>query len=74
MLASDRASVDFVRILLFQDFTQVANRAALDKIDVPPPTPGAWTLPPPEPAPSPAKPPALSFTLSSARPVSGAAP
>ena len=74
VLASDRASVDFVRILLFQDFTQVANRAALDKIDVPPPTPGAWTLPPPEPAPSPAKPPAPSFTLSSARPVSGAAP
>jgi rod shape-determining protein MreC len=28
VLASDKASVDFVRILLFQDFTQLANRAA----------------------------------------------
>src|SRR5436190_4279640 len=46
VLASDRAPVDFVRILLFQDFTQVANRSALGKVDVPPPTPGASTLPP----------------------------
>jgi rod shape-determining protein MreC len=54
-LASDKAPVDFVRILLFDDFTQVANRQALDKVAVPPPTPGASTLPPPEPE-APAKP------------------
>ena len=50
VLASDKAAVDIVRILLFQDFTQVANRAGLEKVSVPPPTPGASTLPPPEPA------------------------
>jgi rod shape-determining protein MreC len=50
VLASDKAAVDYVRILLFQDFTQLANRAALDKVAVPAPTPGASTLPPPEPA------------------------
>jgi len=49
VLASDKAPVDFVRILLFEDFTQIANRAALQKTEVPPPTPGATTLPPPEP-------------------------
>ena len=48
VLASDKAAVDYVRILLFQDFTQVANQAALSQIDVPPPTPGATTLPPTE--------------------------
>ena len=46
VLASDKAAVDIVRILLFQDFTQVANRAGLEKVNVPPPTPGASTLPP----------------------------
>src|SRR5205085_8001029 len=40
VLASDRAPIDYVRILLFEDFTQVANRAGLDKVEVPPPTPG----------------------------------
>jgi rod shape-determining protein MreC len=49
VLASDRAPVDFVRILLFQDFTQIANKAGLNKVAVPDPTPGASTLPPPEP-------------------------
>ena len=47
VLASDKAAVDFVRILLFEDFTQVADRTGLDKISTPPPTPGASTLPPP---------------------------
>ena len=47
VLASDKAAVDYVRILLFQVFTQVANRVGLDKLAVPPPTPGASTLPPP---------------------------
>ncbi|MBX3483231.1 rod shape-determining protein MreC [Phenylobacterium sp.] len=49
VLASDKAPVDYVRILLFEDFTQIVNRAALDKAQVPPPTPGASTLPPPAP-------------------------
>ena len=40
VLASDRAAIDFVRILLFQDFTQVVNHAALDVMPVPPPTAG----------------------------------
>jgi rod shape-determining protein MreC len=49
VLASDKAPVDFVRILLFEDFTQVVNRAALEHAAPPPPTPGAETLPPPQP-------------------------
>ncbi|CAN7424206.1 rod shape-determining protein MreC [Phenylobacterium sp. LjRoot219] len=40
VLASERGPIDFVRILLFQDFTQVINRKALDELPVPPPTPG----------------------------------
>jgi rod shape-determining protein MreC len=52
VLASDRAPVDFVRILLFEDFTQVVNRAALDVTTVPPPTGGMTTLPPPPAAPN----------------------
>lgn len=52
VLASDKAPVDYVRVLLFEDFTQIANRAALEKSEVPPPTPGASTLPPPAPAPA----------------------
>ena len=56
VLASDRAAIDFVRILLFQDFTQVVNVKALNEMPTPPPTPGAGILPatPPEPT---AKPP-----------------
>lgn len=56
VLSSDKAPVDYVRILLFQDFTQVVNHAELDRVGVPPPTPGAGTLPPPEAAPKPAPP------------------
>lgn len=51
VLASDKAAVDYVRILLFEDFTQLANTAALDHMTVPAPTPGASTLPPPQPEP-----------------------
>ena len=47
VLASDRAPIDFVRILLFQDFTQVVNQKALSETPPPPPTPGASTLPTP---------------------------
>ncbi|WP_366852348.1 rod shape-determining protein MreC [Phenylobacterium sp.] len=71
VLASDKAAVDYVRILLFQDFTQVANRAALDRVGVPPPTPGALTLPPPE-APAPpaatAKAPVAAASILGAKP------
>jgi rod shape-determining protein MreC len=41
VLASDRAAIDFVRILLFEDFTQVVNVKALNAMPTPPPTPGA---------------------------------
>lgn len=52
VLASDKAPVDYVRILLFEDFTQLVNTAGLEKVQPPPPTPGASTLPPPPPQPS----------------------
>jgi rod shape-determining protein MreC len=41
VLASDRAPIDYVRILLFKDFAQVVDRVELDKTAPPPPTPGA---------------------------------
>ncbi len=47
VLASDKSAIDFVRILLFEDFTQLVNAQALAKTQVPPPTAGAPTLPPP---------------------------
>ena len=65
VLASDKAAVDFVRILLFQDFTQVANRAGLEKIEVPLPTPGASTLPPLAPV---APPPAAASATTAVKP------
>jgi rod shape-determining protein MreC len=40
VLASDKAPIDFVRILLFQDFTQVVSQKALSETPVPPPTAG----------------------------------
>jgi rod shape-determining protein MreC len=40
VLASDKAPIDFVRILLFQDFTQVVNLKQLSETPTPPPTPG----------------------------------
>ncbi|MBJ7412931.1 MAG: rod shape-determining protein MreC [Phenylobacterium sp.] len=49
VLASDKAPVDLVRILLFEDFTQVADTRKLEQTVTPPPTPGASTLPPPAP-------------------------
>jgi rod shape-determining protein MreC len=58
VLASDKAPIDFVRILLFEDFTQLVNEKALEEKHVPPPTGGAETLglAPPAPAAAPAKP------------------
>jgi rod shape-determining protein MreC len=40
VLVSDRAPIDFVRILLFKDFTQLVNVKELDVMPVPPATPG----------------------------------
>ncbi len=70
VLAADKAPIDFVRILLFEDFTQVADTKKLVHTIAPPPTPGASTLPPPEVAPKPpaagAAPPAASPAAASA--------
>jgi rod shape-determining protein MreC len=44
VLASDKAPIDFVRILLFEDFTQLANQKELAEKHVPPPTEGALTI------------------------------
>lgn len=68
VLASDKAPVDLVRILLFEDFTQVADTRKLQQTVTPPPTPGASTLPPPAPeapaaaTPAPASAPAAGGT------------
>lgn len=58
VLAADKAPIDFVRILLFQDFTQLADQKALAEKHVPPPTAGATTvgIAPAAPAPAAAKP------------------
>jgi rod shape-determining protein MreC len=72
VLASDKAAVDYVRILLFQDFTQVVNRAGLEKVEVPPATPGASTLPPSAATP-PAVPPPATPPPAAARPATGPA-
>ncbi len=45
VLASDRAPVDYVRVLLFEDFTQLANRAELNRTQPPPAMVGASPLP-----------------------------
>lgn len=44
VLASDAAPIDFVRILLFEDFSQLADRRQLDEMPVPPPQAGAATV------------------------------
>jgi rod shape-determining protein MreC len=73
VLASDKAAVDYVRILLFQDFAQVVNRAGLEKVEVPPATPGASTLPPSAATPPAVSPPATP-PPATARPAPGPAP
>lgn len=40
VLAADRAPIDYVKILLFVDFTQLADQAALAQSNLPPPTLG----------------------------------
>jgi rod shape-determining protein MreC len=64
VMSADRAPVDFVRILLFTDFTQLANQKQLSATTVPPPTAGAQTVgivTPTAPAP-PSKPPQAATT------------
>jgi rod shape-determining protein MreC len=62
VLASDAAPIDFVRILLFQDFSQLANAKELDQMPTPPPSTGGGNVglvnapAPPMPAPPAAKP------------------
>jgi rod shape-determining protein MreC len=59
VLASDRAPIDFVRILLFEDFTALVNQKELAELPTPPPTPGDPTATPvTPPAPPPAAKPA----------------
>jgi rod shape-determining protein MreC len=64
-LASDAAPIDFVRILLFQDFAQLADAQAkeLNLVRVPPPAGGPPVLPAPD----------LKPALPATPPVAGAA-
>lgn len=81
-LASDKAAVDYVRILLFEDFTQVLDSKRLVHAAPPPPTPGYTTLPPPPtlvaPAPGAAPAPAAGIAAPTAAgatpPAKGATP
>jgi len=66
-LASDAAPVDFVRVLLFQDFSQLANTDELDDMHAPPPSP---VQPGQAPRPAPARPPTAA---PAAAPVAAAA-
>ena len=64
VLASDKAPIDYVRILLFEDFTQVVNHKELSQAPAPPPTGGAVSAP--------EKPPEQTPIASGANPPSGA--
>jgi rod shape-determining protein MreC len=44
VLAADKSPIDIVRVLLFQDFTQLVNQKELAEKHVPPPTAGATTV------------------------------
>lgn len=68
VLASDKSPIDFVRILMFQDFVQLANLKALSERVVPPPTAGTPSLGAPAPATAAAKPQVATKT---APPVTG---
>ena len=78
VLASDRAAIDFVRILLFEDFTQVVNQKALSEMPVPPPTLGgqvvgiAPTVASPVPAPAKAAPAATPAADATPKPATSA--
>lgn len=79
VLASDKSPIDFVRILFFEDFTQLVNQKALAEKHVPPPTEGAQTIGLASPAPgaaTPAAAPKPAAAAASATPAAktGAAP
>lgn len=76
VLASDRAPIDFVRILLFEDFTQVVNQKELSEAPVPPPTSGPGTTPvkPPEAADAVAATPAAKTAAAAGAPPADKAP
>lgn len=83
VLASDRAPIDFVRILLFADFTQVVNQQELAQMPAPPPTLGAHPVGVVAPAgaattigaaPTPAKPAASAPAAPPPKPAAAAAP
>jgi len=58
VLDSDAAPIDYVQILLFRDFSQLANFKELDAMTPPPAPPGSVVTPPP--ATQPRTPPALT--------------
>jgi rod shape-determining protein MreC len=77
VLTADKSPIDFVRILLFEDFTQLANQRELAEKHVPPPTEGALTIginppiaaaPAPVPAAPAAKPAATPTTATAVAP------
>jgi rod shape-determining protein MreC len=86
VLAADKSPIDFVRVLLFEDFTQLVNQKELAEKHVPPPTLGAQTVgviaaAPPPPAPklaaapvSPATAPAAAAKAPAAKPAATTAP
>ncbi len=78
ILASDAAPIDFVRILLFQDFSQLekAQKDELDKMPVPPPSgpvEGVGMVPTPG-APTPKAKPPTTITATTVVPAKPAAP
>ncbi|MBR7620485.1 rod shape-determining protein MreC [Phenylobacterium sp. 20VBR1] len=78
ILASDAAPIDFVRILLFQDFSQLekAQKDELDKMPVPPPSgpvEGVGMVPTPG-APAPKAKPPTTITATTVVPAKPAAP
>ena len=76
VLASDAAPVDFVRILLFQDFAQLADAQAkaLDRIIVPPAASGPPALPVKKPPATVVVPPAAGATPKPSTPKPSASP
>lgn len=72
VLAADKAPIDFVRILLFEDFTQLVNQKELAEKHVPPPTAGAQTVGVAPPAAAPAIVKAVTSAAASAAPAASA--
>lgn len=76
VLDSDRAPIDYVQFLLFQDFSQLADVAALNRVTVPPhagPPPTVGVTPAPTPAPA-AAPPGAGAAANPAIPPAKTAP